>query len=101
MTHENGVTRSGPLWEAVVDGQAAASDFHYNIIGIDPDFPADNGFVPRVGYVRPSVSNRYHAGTESRAHSSSDSTCFGTTSSAVALQRLLFGARACSRITRR
>jgi hypothetical protein len=59
MTHENGTTRSGPLWEAVVDRTGRAFGFHYNIIGIDPDFRADNGFVPRVGFVRASVSNRY------------------------------------------
>ncbi len=61
MTHENGTTRSGPMWEAVVDRTGRAFGFHYNIIGIDPDFRADNGFVPRVGFVRASVSNRYTA----------------------------------------
>jgi hypothetical protein len=59
MTRANGATPSGPLWEAVVDGTGRRFGFHYNIIGIDPDFRADNGFVPRVGYVQPSISNRW------------------------------------------
>jgi hypothetical protein len=58
MTSENGATRDGPLWEAVLDRTGRAFGFHYNVIGIDPDFRADNGFVPRVGYVQPSISNR-------------------------------------------
>ncbi|MEO7086605.1 MAG: DUF5916 domain-containing protein [Gemmatimonadaceae bacterium] len=57
-TRLNGVTRSGPMWEAVVDGTGRQFGFHYNIIGISPNFRADNGFVPRVGYVQPGVSNR-------------------------------------------
>jgi hypothetical protein len=59
MTRANGTTRNGPMWEAVVDGTGRSFGFHYNILGIDPDFRADNGFVPRVGYVQPSVSNRF------------------------------------------
>jgi hypothetical protein len=43
----------------VVDGTGRRFGFHYNIIGIAPDFRADNGFVPRVGYVQPSISNRW------------------------------------------
>ncbi len=58
-TREGGVTRSGPMWEAVVDRTGRAFGFHYNVLGISPDFRADNGFVPRVGYVQPSISNRY------------------------------------------
>ena len=58
ITRAGGVTRSGPMWEAVVDGTGRGFGFHYSIIGIDRDFRADNGFVPRVGYVQPSISNR-------------------------------------------
>jgi hypothetical protein len=59
MTRENGTTLSGPLWEAVVDGTGRSFGFHYNIIGIHQNFQADNGFVPRTGFIEPSVSNRY------------------------------------------
>src|SRR5262249_29368735 len=59
MTRVHGVLKSGPLWEAVVDRTGRAWGFHYNVIGIDPAFAADNGFVPRVGYVQPSASNRF------------------------------------------
>jgi hypothetical protein len=58
MTGQGGTTRDGPLWEAVLDRTGRAFGFHYNVLGIDPDFRADNGFVPRVGYVQPNVSNR-------------------------------------------
>jgi len=58
MTRVNGTTRSGPLWEAVVDATGRRYGFHYNILGIDPDFQSDNGFIPRVGYVSPSAANR-------------------------------------------
>ena len=58
ITGQSGSTRDGPLWEAVLDRTGRAFGFHYNVIGIDPDFRADNGFVPRVGYVQPSISNR-------------------------------------------
>jgi hypothetical protein len=58
MTRVNGTTRSGPLWEGVVDATGRRYGFHYNIIGIDPDFQSDNGFIPRVGYVSPSAANR-------------------------------------------
>ena len=57
-TSQNGSSRDGPLWEAALDRTGRAWGFHYNVIGIDPDFRADNGFVPRVGYVQPNVSNR-------------------------------------------
>ena len=47
------------MWEAVLDRTGRAFGFHYNIIGIQHDFAAWNGFVPRTGYVQPSVSNRF------------------------------------------
>ena len=52
-------TRAGPMWEAVLDRTGRAFGFHYNIIGIHPDFAAWNGFLPRTGFVQPSVSNRF------------------------------------------
>lgn len=57
-TRTGNVERTGALWEAVVDRTGRAWGFHYNLIGIRPDFRADNGFVARTGYVQPSVSNR-------------------------------------------
>ena len=59
MTRANGTTQSGPLWEAVLDRTGRSFGFHYSVIGIHPDFRADNGFVPRTGYVQPTVANRY------------------------------------------
>jgi hypothetical protein len=59
MTRENGTTLSGPLWEAVVDGTGRSFGFHYNIIGIHQNFRADNGFVPRTGYIEPNIANRF------------------------------------------
>jgi hypothetical protein len=58
-TRSGDTTRTGPMWEAVLDRTGRAFGFHYNIIGIHPDFAAWNGFVPRTGYVQPSVSNRF------------------------------------------
>lgn len=59
MTRANGTATSGPLWEAVLDGTGRSFGFHYNIIGISQNFRADNGFVPRTGYIEPNVANRY------------------------------------------
>ena len=59
MTTAGGTTKNGPMWEAIVDRTGRSFGFHYNIVGFDPNFQADNGFVSRVGYVQPSVSNRY------------------------------------------
>jgi hypothetical protein len=99
MTHENGTTRSGPMWEASSIERAARSDFIYNIIGIDPDFRADNGFVPRVGFVRASVSNRYTPiGNRVRWSSASTSSERRKRSGATTT---FSRRRACSRIRRR
>ncbi|HEY9225239.1 MAG TPA: DUF5916 domain-containing protein, partial [Gemmatimonadaceae bacterium] len=57
-TELNGVTSTGPLWEAVLDRTGRAFGFHYNVLGISPDFRADNGYLPRTGFVQPSISNR-------------------------------------------
>lgn len=48
----------GSLWEAAVDRTGRSWGFHYNLLGIQPDFRSDNGFVSRTGFVRPNSSNR-------------------------------------------
>ena len=58
ITTIGGRTTSGPMWEALVDATNRAWGFHYNILGIHPDFRVDNGFVPRTGFVRPNIANR-------------------------------------------
>jgi hypothetical protein len=55
----NGLTTSGPMWEAVVDATNRGWGFHYNVLGIHPDFRTDNGFLPRTGYVKPNAANRF------------------------------------------
>ena len=59
ITRSNGARQSGPMWEAILDRTGRSFGFHYNVIGIHPDFQADNGFVPRTGYVQPGIANRY------------------------------------------
>lgn len=51
--------QSGGLWEGVVDRTGRQWGFHYNVIGIQPGFRSDNGFVARTGYVQPNASNRF------------------------------------------
>jgi len=58
VTRENGVATSGPMWEAVLDATGRSWGFHYNVLGISPEFRADNGFVPRTGFVQPNAANR-------------------------------------------
>jgi len=58
VTTEHGVSTSGPMWEAVVDATNRGWGFHYNVLGIHPDFRTDNGYLPRVGYVKPNAMNR-------------------------------------------
>lgn len=59
FTSLNRVPTSGSMWEAVVDATNRGWGFHYNILGIQDDFRADNGFVPRTGFVRPNAANRF------------------------------------------
>ena len=59
FTTLNAASTSGPMWEAVVDATNRAWGFHYNILGIHRDFRADNGFIPRTGFVRPNFANRF------------------------------------------
>ena len=58
VTQSNGTTSSGPMWEAVLDATGRSWGFHYNVLGISPEFRADNGFVPRTGFVQPNAANR-------------------------------------------
>jgi len=58
VTQSNGTTQSGPMWEAVLDATGRSWGFHYNVLGISPEFRTDNGFVPRTGFVQPSAANR-------------------------------------------
>lgn len=59
FTSVNDIGTSGAMWEAVVDATNRAWGFHYNLLGIAPDFRADNGFVPRTGFIRPNAANRF------------------------------------------
>lgn len=59
MTRGDSGSRTGPMWEAVLDATGRKWGLHYNVIGIHPDFRDDNGYVPRVGYVQPGLSNRF------------------------------------------
>ena len=59
VTSDSGVRTSGPMWEAVVDATNRGWGFHYNVLGIHPDFRTDNGFLPRTGYVKPNAMNRF------------------------------------------
>ena len=59
FTAVNGVSTSGPMWEAVVDATNRGWGFHYNVLGIHRDFRTDNGFLPRTGYVKPNAANRF------------------------------------------
>jgi hypothetical protein len=58
-TMVNGTTARGPMWEAVLDATGRGYGFHYNILGIHRDFRADNGYVPRTGFVKPNISHRF------------------------------------------
>jgi len=48
-----------PLWEAILDRTGRNYGFHYQVTGIGDDFVAASGFVSRVGFVKPSVANRF------------------------------------------
>ncbi len=61
VTSVNGDARSAPMWEGVVDRTGRNWGFHYNLLGIGPNFQADNGFVSRTGFVQPNISNRLTA----------------------------------------
>lgn len=58
-TTHGGTTAVGPMWEGVVDRTGRAFGFHYNILGVHPNFQDDNGFVSRTGVIQPGIANRY------------------------------------------
>lgn len=58
-TNTKAADLAGSLWEAVIDRTGRNFGFHYNLLGVAPGFVADNGFVNRTGFVKPSVSNRF------------------------------------------
>lgn len=58
-TSTAGGTMSGPMWEAVADRTGRNYGFHYNVLGVSPDFRADNGFVTRTGFTQVGIANRY------------------------------------------
>jgi hypothetical protein len=59
VTEQDDERVTAPLWEAMVDRTGRRFGFNYRLTGIDDGFAADNGFVPRVGYVRPQAFNRF------------------------------------------
>ncbi|MEO7362102.1 MAG: hypothetical protein ABI120_17360, partial [Gemmatimonadaceae bacterium] len=58
-TTVNGASRTGALWEAVVDRTGRLYGFHFGVLGVAPNFQADNGFVARTGFVQPSFATRF------------------------------------------
>jgi hypothetical protein len=58
ITRAAGRTQTGSLWEATVDRTGRSWGFNYKLLGIQPEFRADNGFVARTGYVQPALNNR-------------------------------------------
>lgn len=59
FSREQGRSRSGALWEATVDRTGRSWGFNYKLLGIQPHFSADNGFVARTGFVQPALNNRF------------------------------------------
>jgi hypothetical protein len=57
-TREAGVSQTAPLWEMTWDRTGRNWGFHYVLLGIDPDFRTDVGFVRRTGIVSAQIMNR-------------------------------------------
>ncbi|MFN8654135.1 MAG: DUF5916 domain-containing protein [Gemmatimonadales bacterium] len=53
-----GDVRSSPLWEAEFDRTGRSWGFNYKLTGIDQDFSAQSGFVPRTNIVTGRAFNR-------------------------------------------
>lgn len=60
-TRTGGGTHVAPMWNAVLDRTGRYWGFNYSLLGIAQDFAAWNGFVPRTGFVRPNIANRFTA----------------------------------------
>jgi hypothetical protein len=58
-TSQDGVIRTAPLWQLLVDRTGRSWGFNYSVQGIGEGFATDNGFVPRTGIVQPNASNRF------------------------------------------
>ena len=54
-----GATRTAPLWDVEYDRTGRAWGFNYKLTGIDADFTAQDGFVPRTGVVIAHAFNRF------------------------------------------
>jgi len=56
-----GASRTAPLWELEVDRTGRSFGFNYKVTGIDKDFTASSGFIPRTGVASAHVFNRFSA----------------------------------------
>lgn len=56
-----GPTRTAPLWELEVDRTGRTFGFNYKVTGIDKDFTASSGFIPRSGVTSARIFNRFSA----------------------------------------
>jgi hypothetical protein len=54
-----GPTRTAPMWELEVDRTGRAYGFNYKLTGIDQDFTAASGFIPRSGIATARIYNRF------------------------------------------
>jgi Domain of unknown function (DUF5916) len=54
-----GTTRTAPLWSVEFDRTGRAWGFNYSVMGIDSNFAAQDGFVPRTGVVMAHAYNRF------------------------------------------
>lgn len=54
-----GPSRAAPLWEVEVDRTGRSFGFNYKLTGIDKDFAAASGFIPRPGVTTAHGFNRY------------------------------------------
>jgi hypothetical protein len=54
-----GTSRTAPLWDLEYDRTGRAWGFNYKVTGIDQDFSAQSGFVPRTGVVMAHAFNRF------------------------------------------
>jgi hypothetical protein len=57
-TRDEGATRNGPLFEAVLDRTGRHWGFNYRFTAVSEEFEARSGFVPRTGFVNPFFMNR-------------------------------------------
>ncbi len=54
-----GATRTAPLWDVEYDRTGRGWGFNYKVTGIDGDFTAQDGFIPRTGVVTAHAFNRF------------------------------------------